>query len=225
MKKRMICLFLCIYLLLIFFQNSKSITASTTVDISQPVVALSFDDGPSKYTEKIINYLHEEDVVATFFVVGNKVPLYQKTLKKAIKYKNEIGNHSYSHKWLSRLNDMEMKEEIEKGNSVIKEELGYTTKLLRPTYGGINQRLRDNTNLQIVFWSVDTKDWKYKNVQSIVKETENTKDGDIILMHDLHERTLKALKEIIPLLKEKNFEFVTVSELEKIKFLRNKIKK
>lgn len=223
MRKRMLILFFIFLILIILLFQNNSVTASKTVDPSQPVIALTFDDGPSKYTDEIVEYLHKEDVVATFFIVGNKVPLYKKTLKKAIHYGNEIGNHSYSHKWLSRLNKKEMKEEISKANKIIQKELNYTTKLLRPTYGGINQRLRENTNLKIVFWTVDTRDWKYKNITSIVNEAKKAKDGDIILMHDLHERTLKSLKDIIPLLKDYNFEFVTISQLEEIKLIRDKI--
>ncbi len=219
MKKKLFSIFLALLLIAFLFYHHSSTEVFKIVDPNQPFVALTFDDGPSKYTKDIIEYLHQEDVVATFFVVGNKVPLYQKTLKKAIRYGNEIENHSYSHKWLTKLDNQAMKEEIEKCNKVIQKELNYKTKFLRPTYGGINDKLRQNTNLKIIFWTVDTRDWKYKNIDSIVSQVKNVKDNDIILMHDLHERTLLALKEIVPLLKEYNFEFVTINQLEQRKVL------
>ena len=70
-------------------------------------------------------------------------------------------------------------------------------------------------------WSIDTSDWKYKSIDRIVKNaTLNVKDSDIILMHDTHQRTVNALKKIIPILKEQGFEFVTISELKEIQHLR-----
>ena len=76
--------------------------------------------------------------------------------------------------------------------------------------------------MDIILWTVDTMDWKYKSVNTIVKRATNkVKDGDIILMHDIHKRTMLALKKIIPILKEQGYEFVTVSELKEIQLLRN----
>ncbi|MBQ9011720.1 MAG: polysaccharide deacetylase family protein [Bacilli bacterium] len=73
------------------------------INESSKVVALTFDDGPSKYTDEILDILDKEKAVATFFVIGNKVQFYNKTLVKMLKGGNEIGNHSYTHKWLNRL--------------------------------------------------------------------------------------------------------------------------
>ena len=82
--------------------------------------------------------------------------------------------------------------------------------------------MRNNINLNIVLWNVDTMDWKYKSVDKIVsRATKNTKDLDIILMHDTRKRTVDAVKKIIPILKEQGFTFVTVRELQEIKNLRS----
>lgn len=198
---------------------------SKIIDPSLPVVALSFDDGPSKYTIEILELLKENDAYATFFVVGNKVEAYSNTINIMIKNGNEIGNHSYSHKWLSRLSSDGIKEEINLTQNVLKIVANYTPVLLRPTYGSVNKKLRNSTNLKIILWDVDTKDWKLKSSETIAKRAlDSIEDGDIVLMHDIYERTFNALKIIIPALKEKGYQFVTVSELEEINLIKQKMK-
>ena len=198
-----------------------SSTVSNIIDPKKKVVALTFDDGPSIYTKDIIDILKEEDVNATFFILGNKVETYQNVLIESIKNGNELGNHSYNHKWLSKLSIKNLTDQIESTQEIIKEKLNYEPVFLRPTYGSVTNRIRNNTNLKIALWSVDTKDWKIKNVDRIIKKaTENIKDGDVILMHDIFERTSLALKGIISELKSQDFQFVTLSELEEIELLR-----
>ena len=191
------------------------------IDPNQKVVALTFDDGPSKYTEKIMEYLHKENAVGTFFILGNKVEIYKNTLIKGIQYGNELGNHSYNHKWLTKLDVDEFLMQIDKTQSIIYETVQYKPKVFRPTYGSLNNKIRNNINLDIILWNIDTMDWKYKSVDKIVsRATKNIKDGDIILMHDTYERTYKAIMKIVPILKEQGYQFVTISELKQIELLR-----
>lgn len=191
------------------------------IDPNKKVVALTFDDGPSAYTKDIIELLHEENIVGTFFILGNKVEIYKDTINTSLSYGNEIGNHSYNHKWLTKLEIEDMLLQIDKTQEIIYENTGYTPSIFRPTYGSINEKIRKNINLDIILWNVDTMDWKYKSVDKIVnRATKNVKDGDIILMHDTYERTYKALKKIIPILKKQGFEFVTISELKEINLIR-----
>lgn len=192
------------------------------IDTSSKVVALTFDDGPSRYTNDIIDILEKNDAVATFFILGNKVKLYEETLKRSISNGNEIGNHTFNHKWLTKLTDDEIKEQISNTQSIIEEVTGYTPLLFRPSYGSLNRRVRKDINLDIVLWNVDTMDWKYKSTNKIVaRATNNVKDMDIILLHDTYKSTKDSLEKIITTLKDKGFTFVTVSELKEIKKLRN----
>lgn len=194
------------------------------IDPTDKMVALTFDDGPSIYTEELIEYLNKEGCNATFFVLGNKVEMYADVLKKSIKYGNEIGNHSYNHKWLIKLNEESIRDQINKTQDIIKSTTGYTPKLLRPTYGSINNKIRNNTDLDIVLWNVDTLDWKYKSVKKIVsRATRNLKDGNIILMHDIHKRTIEAVKKIVPIIKEKGYTCVTISELNEVNLIREEL--
>lgn len=201
--------------------NNVTTTKSKVLDPNDKFIALTFDDGPSIYTDKIITLLREYDVNATFFILGNKVEIYKDILKKSIEYGNELGNHSYNHKWLIKLDDENIKDQINKTQEIINSTLGYTPTLFRPTYGSLNENVKNDTNLKIVLWNVDTLDWKYKNVNTIVsRATKNLKDGNIILMHETYKRSYEALKKIIPIIKEKGFKFVTISELEEINKLR-----
>lgn len=229
MYKKLLLIFIC-FILTGCKDNTKEVMLSVngfskTIDPSLPVIALTFDDGPSKYTSDILELLKENDAYATFFVVGNKVEAYSSTINTMIKNGNEIGNHSYSHKWLSRLSSNSIKEEIELTQNVLKNIAGYTPVLIRPTYGAVNKKLRNSTNLKVILWDVDTKDWKIKSAEKIAERALNSiEDGDIVLMHDIYERSYNALKIIIPALKEQGYQFVTVSELEEIKEIKKKMK-
>ncbi len=191
------------------------------ISYNDKIIALSFDDGPSKYTDKILDILKKNDAVATFFVVGNKVNFYKETLNKMLKNGNEIGNHSYSHKYLNRLSENEFKEEINKTQEEIKKITGFTPTLFRPTYGGYTDKLKTYTDLTFTLWDVDSKDWKVKTKEKILNNIiPNVKDGSIILMHDNHEYAKNALEDEIKILKDKGYKFVTISELLELKKIR-----
>lgn len=195
------------------------------LSIERPTIALTFDDGPSKYTKEIVKLLEKYETNATFFVLGNKVKNYNETLQFVLEHGNEIGNHSYNHKQLTRLSLNELKEQVEKTNNIVKDTLNYDIRLLRPTYGAINDTLKNNINMEIVLWNVDTLDWKLKNSKVIAKKAlSDIKDGKIVLMHDIYKSTLGALKIILPELHKQGYQIVTVSELKEIQKLRNEAK-
>lgn len=195
------------------------------IDYDKKVIALTFDDGPSKYTKKIVDLLNEYDANATFFILGNKVEIYNETLTYLLESGNEIGNHSYNHKWLKNVAKEELLEQITKTQDIIEKNLNYTPTLFRPTYGSVNNLMKENVKLDIVLWNLDTLDWKYKNSKKISENLlKKVKDKDIILMHDTYEYTYNALKIIIPALKEEGYQFITVSELKKLNEIQNKQK-
>lgn len=196
-----------------------------TIDPNQKVIALTFDDGPSKYTKQIIDLLNKYDANATFFILGNKVEIYNQTLKYLLESGNEIGNHSYNHKWLTHVTNEELINQINNTQNIIKKTLDYTPTLFRPTYGSVNKKIRENTNLDIVLWNIDSLDWKLKNSTKIANETlKKIKDGKIILMHDTYEYTYNALKTIIPELKKQGYQIITISELKEVEKIRNESK-
>ena len=191
------------------------------VSIDDKVVALTFDDGPSKYTNKILDVLKKYNACGTFFLIGNKVEFYSDTLRRMLEEGSEIGNHSYDHKLLTRLSKEEFQEEINKTQVAIKKVTGFTPTLFRPTYGGYTNTLKSYTDLKFVLWDVDSRDWQVKTKNRILKNVlPNVKSGSIILMHDNHEYSLNALEEMIESLKKQGYKFVTVTELLELKTLR-----
>lgn len=193
----------------------------SSIDPTHPVVALTFDDGPTSYTEKILDILKQEEAVATFFVLGNKVEMYPDVIRRIVEEGSEIGNHSYNHKWLSRLSVNEIKWQVDKTQEEIFSITGKYPRYLRPTYGSINKRIYTATSLNVVLWTIDPKDWKSKSSKEIAKDVyEVVEDEDIVLMHDNHKRTIDAVSILIPKLKELGYQFVTLSELEEVKKLR-----
>lgn len=192
------------------------------IDSNSKVIAITFDDGPSKYTKLIVDLLNEYDANATFFILGNKVSIYGDTLKYLLDSGNEIGNHSFNHKWLTHVSSDELINQVNSTQDIIYNTLNYKPVLFRPTYGSVNSTIKNNINLEIVLWDVDTLDWKYKNSKKIAdKALSKIKDGSIILMHDTYLYSYEALKIMLPKLKAEGYQFVTVSELNKIKVLRN----
>lgn len=186
------------------------------------VIALTFDDGPSNYTKDIINILKENNAVATFFVVGNRLSFYEETLNKMLKNGNEIGNHSYSHKWLNRLSKEEFIKEIDNTQNEVKRITGFVPKVFRPTYGGYSDKLKGYTDLTFVLWDIDSNDWKVKSANKIYNNIINGAfDGGIVLMHDNHKYASDSLDKVIKKLKNDGYNFVTISELLEVKKLRD----
>ncbi|MCD8009873.1 MAG: polysaccharide deacetylase family protein [Lachnospiraceae bacterium] len=185
-----------------------------SIDTTKPMVALTYDDGPSIYTDKILSVLKKYDSVATFFVVGDRVSTYSSTVKKAYEMGCEIGNHTYSHATLTRLGTSAIKSQISKTNSAVKKVTGVSPVVMRPPGGSYNSTVRSAVGMPLILWSIDTLDWKTRNASSTISAVVgHVSDGDIVLMHDLYSATATASETIIPQLVKKGYQLVTVSEL------------
>ena len=191
---------------------------------SDKMVAFTFDDGPSYNTIKIVNTLVKYDSKATFFLVGNQIEKYAKTMDVLVKNGIDIGNHTYSHKELTKLRDKEILKEIDLTNEVIYNKTGIKPMFLRPSYGAMNKRIKKLSTMPIIIWNIDTLDWKYHNSNKIKdKILKYVSDGDIILMHDTYVATLNAVEMVIPELKKQGYKIVSVSELFKYKGVKPKL--
>jgi polysaccharide deacetylase family sporulation protein PdaB len=190
------------------------------------VVALTFDDGPNPpYTDEILGVLGEFHVPATFFVIGQNAKLHPEEVRRIVAAGHEIGNHTYHHVDLLKLDRKTMTAEIDRTNRLIRELTGKTPHLIRPPHGfrdPASLEIMKDRNLKVVEWSVMSRDWTNPGVDAIVKRTvEQVKNGSIILLHDgdglaskaPRSQTVAALRQIIPLLKDKGYRFVTVDEI------------
>lgn len=183
------------------------------------LVCFTFDDGPyAPVTNKILDVLEKYNGRATFFVVGDRAATYSDEIERASKMGCEIGTHTYSHVNLNTLSVPEMQEEIRKSCDAISKYSGKNVKVLRPPEGAANETVKANVNMPMVLWSVDSRDWDYRNADKDYQTVmDNVFDGSIVLMHDLYPATADAVARIIPELAKQGYKFVTFSELMKIR--------
>ena len=180
------------------------------------LVALTFDDGPTPtVTNRILDTLEKYNARATFFVVGRQVEHDKELLQRGVSFGCEIGNHSWEHKAMTKYSAKSLKKSLEKTNKVVALSTGFQVALVRPTYGSVNKNVKKQVGYPLIYWNVDTEDWKSRNVDKIMDKVSGDKveDGDIILMHDTYPTSADAVEKIIPYLQKKGFTFVTVSEL------------
>ena len=186
----------------------------STIDPSKPMVALTFDDGPSAYTKDILNQLEKYNAHATFFVVGNRVASNASTIKRAYDLGCEIGNHSWSHPQLSAISVKEMQNEISKTDEAVKKITGQAPTLLRPPYGAVDADVKAYAGKPLIHWSIDTLDWEHRTSSKTISSVlNNVRDGSIVLMHDIYAPTRDAAVSLIPTLISRGYQLVTVSEM------------
>lgn len=190
---------------------------------NKKIVAITFDDGPSKYTTKLVDELKKREVPATFFVLGSEIERFPEVLKFENDTGNEIGIHSYEHKLFTKLNEDEILEQVSKTKNIIKDITGKSPNIIRVPYGSMNKKIKNVLNshsLTSVLWSVDSLDWKFKNTERTYNYVmKKFKGNDIILMHDSFDTSVEAAAKIVDTLQNSGYTFVTVSELIRIKKL------
>ena len=130
----------------------------------------------------------------------------------------EISSHTYSHQNLKTLSKKKIKSEIFKTRDAVKKVTGNAPTLLRPPYGNYNSTVSKNAGVPMIYWSVDTEDWKHRNANYISKYiVSHAGDGEIVLLHDIHPTSVDGFIKALPKLRKKGYELVTVSELYAIK--------
>jgi peptidoglycan/xylan/chitin deacetylase (PgdA/CDA1 family) len=188
------------------------------LDTSKKIIAFTFDDGPSIYDKEIVDILKNNHASATFFIVGSRIDTYSDVVKYMVSNNMEVGNHTFDHKSMVKISDEEKEAQIFNTNDKFKNLTNKDLYLFRPSYGAINKDVLVKANMPVILWNVDTLDWKTRNKDLIKEEIlNNSKDGSIVLMHSLYASTRDALKEVLPILYERGYEVVSVSELAEIK--------
>lgn len=190
------------------------------IDPTKPVIALTFDDGPvNGNTNAILDVLEEYGAKATFYMVGDNVGEgTSETLHRMVSIGCEVANHTQSHAYLDELDVAGIKEQIGSQNEAIYTYSGRYARTIRPPGGYISDLLKQTVNQPLIMWSVDTLDWKTRNVDSTFNvATTQVRDGDIVLMHDIHNETAAAVASIVPELSKMGYQMVTVSELAYLK--------
>ncbi|CAG8697757.1 9453_t:CDS:2, partial [Cetraspora pellucida] len=187
---------------------------------------LSFDDGPSEFTDKLLDYLEAEQVLATFFVVGSRVYERPDILRKAFKAGHQIGIHTWSHHALTSQSDETIISELQWTAAAIKEAINITPRHMRPPFGDYDDRVRDiSTQLgyKVAIWDLDTHDWMSSsdktyqlnwienNFTQWVNDPKLRNTGHISLEHDLYNQTAARVPLVVPILKKANYIIKTIA--------------
>lgn len=191
------------------------------------LVALTFDDGPVDWSEdstamKILKTLKEYGQHATFFYNGKQIN--EKSSKEILFAQEigcEIGNHTWSHLFLTKLSEDEILSEVNRNTDILKSITGQTPFLFRVPYLDYNETVLSTVKAPFINCSVDSKDWNKASKEEIVNNiidahNNGTLENSIVLLHETYETTQKAIEEIIPKLIKEGYQVVTVSELAKM---------
>lgn len=181
------------------------------------LIALTFDDGPSEYTEKLLDILKKKRVPATFFVLGSRANAYPDLIKREMDEGNEVESHTMNHKNLATLGADGVRAEITGAEQAIcsaKQLDAGCIKFVRPPYGEINSTVRNIVGKPMIGWSIDTEDWKSKNPDEMLLRTiTKAFSGAVILMHDVYDTSVIGAEKIIDALLDEGYVFVTIEEM------------
>jgi len=188
------------------------------VDTEEKKVAISFDCAWGvDYTDKLLDTMAKNDVRCTFFAVQFWVEKHPEYVDKIISAGHEMGTHSRTHSYMSKLDKASIQDELTTSSNAIEKLTGQKVTLFRPPYGDYNNLLIDTCNemgLYPIQWDVDSLDWKNLSATEIAMRVINgVKNGSIILCHNNGLHTAEALPLIFSTLKNRGYEFVPISEL------------
>ena len=182
----------------------------------KPRIALTFDDGPGQYTDKLLDCLEENNAHATFFMLGQLVGQYPDEVKRMVELGCEIGNHSWDHLDMLNLSIDDVIKEFGDTDQALIDACGQESTVIRPPYGDCNDEIISAVGKPFILWSIDSLDWKYLDADldyNGIMNDSNLGDGAVILMHDIHGPSVDAALRLIPDLIAQGYKLVTVSEM------------
>ncbi len=189
-------------------------------------IAITFDDGPSENTSKILYVLEKYNAKATFFCIGKNIEAFPQIAKQIFEDGHILGNHSYSHsKTFGFFRKDKLIEEIQRTDMAIKSIIGRFPKYFRPPYGVTNPSIAaaiKSTKHEVIGWNVRSMDGIISDEKKILKNIlMNLKPGAIILLHDTKPHTVNALEQLLIKIRERNLNCITIEEMFDIKAYEN----
>ena len=177
-------------------------------------VALTFDDGPGRYTDELLDMLDEHDAKATFYLLGSNVDRYADEVRRMSHEGHEIGNHTWKHDDLTTLSADQIKDDLARTDEAVFEVTGQRPATMRPPYGSLDDTAREAIDHPMVLWDVDTLDWQHRDGDRILDITlDQTGDGSVVLFHDIHQTSVDAIPDVLDGLADRGYHFVTVTDL------------
>ena len=189
------------------------------VDCSQvKCVALTFDDGPSPFTDRLLQILNDNDATSTFFLIGNKVAANPTGAKRVADAGMEVANHTWEHPNMTTIPPEDIGSQISKANDAINAATGQTPKLMRTAGGLINDNVlaaAKQQGMADINWDVIPFDWMNDSNTAATRYMLMTqiKPGSVVLFHDTYSSTVDVVYQFIPVLKTNGYHLVTVSQL------------
>ncbi|MDD6549178.1 polysaccharide deacetylase family protein [Blautia massiliensis (ex Durand et al. 2017)] len=187
----------------------------------RPMIALTFDDGPGEYTETLLDTVEKYNIHVTFFMLGKNVEGRESTIQRMVKLGCEIGNHTWDHQELPNMDLDSALQEFQKTDDALVKACGQAPTVCRAPYGAITDEQISAVGKPFFMWSTDSLDWKLMDADADYNQIMNDSslgDGSVILMHDIHEPSVKcATEKLIPALIDQGYKLVTVSELAEAK--------
>lgn len=209
--RRIIGAVLCLFTAVLVFSPAA---AASGTDTGKKLLAITFDDGPSKHTTTLLEALGKRGVKATFFIVGSRANAYISTIERMYDEGHQIANHTFNHTYLTNVSASAVRKEVGDTNTYLRAAGGGSGIYVRAPGGLVNNTVKSNVSAPLIGWSVDPLDWKYQNAETVKNNiVKNAKDGDIILVHDLYKTSVEGAVAAIDILLDRGFEFVTVEEL------------
>ncbi|WP_224815086.1 polysaccharide deacetylase family protein [Hasllibacter sp. MH4015] len=191
----------------------------THIPTAQPLVAMTFDDGPHpRLTPQLLDMLRVRGIRATFYVIGRNAARYPQILQRMVAEGHEIGNHTWSHPSLYGHSDGALLNQIDRTNQAVFAAVGRPPVTMRPPYGNLYDRqrlmLHQSRSMPTILWSVDPLDWQRPGSTVVSQRiVRGGHSGGVILAHDIHTATVRAMPSALDGLTGRGFRFVTVSEL------------
>jgi len=188
------------------------------LDPSKPMIALTFDDGPSAYTTRLLDILDRNNARATFFVVGRSVNVYPNVVLDAYRRGNEVAGHAMYHNDYTLLSYSAIQNDILTTSQLIRNITGnQPPPFYRAPGGALNQNVMNasaGVGHSMIQWNIDPRDWEVQNANMVYNNVMNSaRPGAIVVLHDSHSTTVTAMERVIPDLIARGYQIVTVSEL------------
>ncbi len=212
--RKIICTILVLVMVLTLVPVGPNVQAANASP-NKKLVAITFDDGPGRYTDYLVKELNKLGAKATFFMLGQCAQEYPDTVRNVYLSGHEIGCHTWDHPELTSLSNDQIQSQFRRTYNVLDKACGKGTKYLtRAPYDSTNPRVRNLIDTPFIVWSVDPQDWDVLNREKVKSRiVSNTEPGDIILVHDIYKTSVDGALDAIKILKSQGYEFVTVSEL------------
>jgi len=201
------------------FTGHVKVAKADAVDCSVvKCVALTFDDGPSPYTDRLLGILNDADAKATFFEIGNKVAANPAGAKRVVDAGMELGSHTWEHPNMTAIPPEDVPAQFSKANEAIKAATGQTPVLWRPAGGLTNDavnKVAAQYGLAAILWDVIPFDWMNDSNTAATRYMlmSQIKPNSVVLFHDVYSSTVDLVEQFIPVLKANGYHLVTVTQM------------